>query len=87
MNPISRLLYNAISLYELIVFISVVMSWFLANPYQPIVRFIYSITNPVFHRVRRALPFVCAGGIDFSPLIVILALELLRGFLARPIFI
>ena len=84
---ITKLIYNAISLYELIVFVSVILSWFRANPYQPIVRFIYSATNPVFRRVRQALPFVCAGGIDFSPVVVLCALELLRGLITRPLFL
>jgi len=82
------LIYNLINLYELIVILSVVFSWFRLSPYNPLVRFVYSITRPVFLRVRMTFPFVVMNnGLDLSPLVVILGLELLRGFVWRPWFI
>ncbi len=50
------------------------------NPYNPIVRFIYSATQPVFDFVREHIPVVF-GGIDLSPIIVILGLEFLQQYL------
>ncbi len=55
--------------YMWIVIARVVISWVNADPYNPIVRAIVSVTEPVLYRIRRALP-VFAGGIDFSPLVV-----------------
>ncbi len=57
-----------------------VISWVNADPYNPIVRFLYDITEPVLGRIRRVLP-VSMGGIDFSPVILIIAIMFLQSFL------
>lgn len=73
-------LSSILDLYFWVVIVSAVLSWIEPNPYNPIVRFIYAITEPVFDWVRRRLP-VFFGGIDFSPWIVIIAI----GFIQRVI--
>lgn len=70
-------LNSILDLYFWVVIISAVLSWIEPNPYNPIVRFIYAITEPVFDWVRRRLP-VFFGGIDFSPWIVIIAIGLIQ---------
>jgi len=60
----------------------VVISWVNADPYNPIVRAIVSVTEPVLYRIRRALP-VYGGGIDFSPIIAFLAIYFLQIFLVQ----
>ena len=67
-----------LNLYFWIVFIAVILSWIEPNPYNPIVRFLYSVTEPVFDFVREHLPVVF-GGIDFAPMVVLLAI----GFIQR----
>jgi len=67
-------------LYTLVVLASVVMSWVDASPYNPIVRVIYSITEPVFDWVRRRLP-VFFGGLDFSPFVVLIGIQFLEQYL------
>ena len=57
-----------------------VISWVNADPYNPIVRFLYEITEPVLGRIRRFLP-VCMGAIDFSPVILIIVILFLQSFL------
>ncbi len=57
-----------------------VLSWVSPDPYNPIVRFIHNVTEPVLYRVRAFIPF-SFGGIDFSPIIVFLAIIFLRTFL------
>ena len=74
---IAGILSSALYIYFWIVIIAALMSWIEPNPYNPIVRFIYSITEPVFDFVREHLPVVF-GGIDFSPLIVILVIQLFQ---------
>ena len=71
------MLSQLLNLYMWIVIISAVMTWIEPNPYNPIVRFVYSITEPVFDFVREHLP-VIFGGIDFSPLVVIIAIQFLQ---------
>jgi len=52
------------------------------DPYNPIVRFLYNATEPLLYRVRRSLPLF-AGGIDFSPLLIILVIYFLQAFLVQ----
>jgi len=69
-----------LTVYMWIVIARALISWVNPDPYNPIVRFLYSATEPLLYRVRRALPF-STGGIDFSPLIVIFVLVFLQNFL------
>lgn len=57
-----------------------VISWVNADPYNPIVRFLYEITEPVLGRIRRIIP-VSMGSIDFSPVILIIIILFLQSFL------
>lgn len=72
----------ALQIYSWIIIARVVISWVNADPYNPIVRAIYSITEPVLYRIRRALP-VFAGGIDFSPIVVFIGIIFLQSFLVQ----
>lgn len=65
-----------------VVIIRAVLSWVNPDPYNPIVRFIHNITEPVLFRIRYRLP-INYGGIDFSPIIVLLAVVFLRTFLVN----
>jgi len=71
-----------LTIYMWIVIIRALISWVSPNPYNPIVRFLYRATEPVLWRVRRILP-IGGFGIDFSPLIVILVIYVLKVFLVR----
>ena len=61
-----------------------VISWVNADPYNPIVRFLYEITEPVLGRIRRFLP-VSMGSMDFSPVILIVVIMFLQSFLVPTI--
>ena len=74
LEAIATVLGMVLRLYFWILIARVVISWVNADPYNPIVRAIVSITEPVLYQVRRTLP-VFIGGIDFSPIVVILGLE------------
>ena len=68
-----------IDLYSLIVFVAVILSW-LQLPYDsPVVQFVNSLTGPLLRPIRRALPSI--GGLDFSPMILLVGLQMLKGFL------
>ena len=69
-----------LNLYMWIIIARAVISWVNPDPYNPIVRFLYSITDPVLLAIRRRLP-LSFGGIDFSPILVILAIIFLQRFL------
>lgn len=57
-----------------------VISWVNADPYNPIVRFLYEITEPLLGRIRRILP-MSMGSIDFSPVILIIIIIFLQSFI------
>lgn len=73
-----------IQIYTWIVIIAALITWVNPDPYNPVVRFLYSVTEPVFSWVRsiigRVIP-IHTLGIDFSPLIVVLILVFLQQFL------
>jgi YggT family protein len=71
-----------LTIYMWIVIIAVLISWVNPDPYNPIVRFLYSMTEPVFSFVRRKLPLP-AMPIDISPLIVVVAIVFLQMFLVE----
>ena len=69
-----------LSVYVWVVIIAALLSWVSPDPYNPIVRFLYSVTEPVFRPIRRRIGFRL-GPIDISPMIVILAIMFIRKFL------
>jgi YggT family protein len=77
---LAEVLHWVLSIYMWIVIIAALISWVNPDPYNPIIRFLYSVTEPVFSMVRRLLPFPSMG-IDFSPIIVFLAIMFLDRFL------
>ncbi len=79
-NSIATILHILLNLYMWIFIIRALISWVSPDPYNPIVRFLYNITDPVMDRIRRYLP-LNFGGIDLSPMVVILALIFLDSFL------
>lgn len=74
-----------LDLYLWVVIIRALVSWVNADPYHPIVRFLHALTDPLLDRIRRALP-LDAGGIDFSPIIVIVGIYFLKGFVVRTLY-
>ncbi len=70
-------LQEVLGLYSWIVLIAVLLTWIEPNPYNPIVRFLYSVTEPVFDLVREHIPVVF-GGIDLSPIIVFIAIRFVQ---------
>ncbi len=78
---IANVLNLALSLFVWLIIIRALISWFSPDPYNPLFQFLYRITEPILSLVRNALPNF--GGIDISPIVVLLAIEFLKGFLIR----
>src|SRR5262245_25245791 len=76
---------TVLNIYWWIIIASAILSWVNPDPYNPIVRFLRSATEPVMYRVRRVLP-LAFGGVDFTPLVLLLAVQFLRMFLVPTIF-
>ena len=79
---VARVLDIGLSVYMWIIIGRAVVSWVNADPYNPIVRFLHSATEPVLSAIRRQVP-VFYSGIDFSPILVILAIVFLRTFVVQ----
>ena len=77
---IAHILDIILNIYTWIIIIAALISWVNPDPYNPIVRFLYSVTEPVLRPVRRLIR-IGAVGIDVSPLIVILIILFIRRFL------
>ncbi|HVU12694.1 MAG TPA: YggT family protein [Phototrophicaceae bacterium] len=74
------IIYYILVLFELIVLARVLLSWFpTVDRYNPIVKFIFDVTEPVLRPIRERLPQT--GTIDFSPLIVFLIINVLISLL------
>ena len=82
LDAVALVIEYVLQIYSWIVIARVVVSWVNADPYNPIVRAIYSMTEPVLYRIRRALP-VYGGGIDFSPIVVFIGIMFLQSFLVQ----
>lgn len=76
-----------LGLFILLMIVSIILSWLVSfkivNPYNPFVGSIWrmtsAITEPVLKPIRNILPPL--GGLDFSPLVVILLIQFIRGWL------
>lgn len=62
-------------LLQLVLLARVLVSWIPVDPYHPIIQTLYQITEPVLEPIRQLLP--PGGGIDFSPLIAMLLVQVL----------
>ncbi len=73
-----------LSLYVWVIIARAIISWVNPSPYHPVVRFLYRVTEPVLRPIRRIIPPIY--GIDFSPIIVIFAIYLIKNILYRMFF-
>jgi YggT family protein len=70
-----------IDVYSLVILASVILSWIQLSPDNPIVSVVNRLTEPVLGPIRRALPDM--GGLDISPMVVLLGLRLLSKALVQ----
>ena len=82
LTAIARVLDVVLTLYMWVIIARAILSWVSPDPYNPIVRFIHNITEPVLYQVRKRLP-LNFGGIDFSPIVVLLAIFFLQQFVVQ----
>lgn len=89
MNLLRFLIGIAFDIMYWLIIIRALISWFAPNIHDPnwrkILKFLYDITEPILSPIRRLLPDN-RWGIDFSPLIAIIALRLIQGFLFQLLY-
>lgn len=79
---LAKIIDVVLTLYMWVIIAQALISWVNPDPYNPIVRFLYRVTEPVLAPIRRWLP-MRGMGVDFSPLIVILVIYFLQWFLVK----
>ena len=82
---VAKILNLVLVIFMWIVIARAVLSWVSPDPYNPIVRFVHNVTEPVLYRIRMFIP-VSFAGIDFSPIIVILGIVVLKEFVVNILY-
>ncbi|MFZ0051135.1 MAG: YggT family protein [Desulfobaccales bacterium] len=81
---LAQILNLGLTIYMWLIIARALLSWVNPDPYNPIVRFLYNVTEPVLAWVRQRLPLVYSG-LDLSPLLVLAVIYFLRIFLVASI--
>jgi len=82
LDALAIVIHYLLYTYMWLIIIRAILSWVSPDPYNPIVRFLYQVTEPVLYRVRQFLPFRGLG-IDLSPILVFIIIIFLDGFLVQ----
>lgn len=80
-----QLINTLFRLYEMIIVARVIISWVPFNRDNPIIQWIFRLSEPLLDPIRRILP-TGSIGIDFSPFLLLLALSLVRKLLISTLF-
>ena len=81
-----QLTTTLLTLYMWVAIASALLTWVNPDPYNPIVRFMRNITDPVYMRIRRWFPFVVLGSMDLSPIVVIFGIQIINAVLDKLVF-
>ncbi len=80
---VADLLSLVINVYTFVIIVAAFLSWVNPDPYNPIVRTLRSMTEPVFARIRKHISFVVFNGVDLSPVVALILLQLLSGVVVQ----
>lgn len=83
---VARVLDTLLSLYFWIVILAAILSWVRPDPYNPIIRTLTALTEPVLYRIRKYLPFTYINGLDLSPIVVLIVIQLVQSIVVRTLF-
>lgn len=84
LNAVAYVIDVVLTIYTYIIIGRAIISWVNPDPYNPIVRFLYRATEPLLYRVRRIIPDL--GGLDISPLVVLLVIFFIQKFAVSSLF-
>lgn len=79
---VAKVLDVVLIAYMWVVIARAVLSWVSPDPFNPIVRFIHNVTEPLLYQIRARIP-VNFGGIDISPIVVFVVIIFLRTFVVN----
>jgi YggT family protein len=81
LNALAQVFSIILTVLYWLIIVRALLSWVSPDPYNPVVQFLYKVTEPVLYPIRKILPFSLKFGIDISPLIAFLAIIFLKSFL------
>ena len=81
---LARVIHLVLSLMVWLIIGRALISWFSPDPYNPLVQFLFRVTEPVLSPIRNVLPYF--GGIDLSPIVVLLAIEFFKSFIVSLLY-
>jgi YggT family protein len=70
------ILISLVNVYIWVIIITALLSFVNPDPYNPIVQFLYRVTNPAYAFVRRFIK-TDFNGLDFAPLIIVIGLQVI----------
>ncbi len=85
LSPIIGAIYYLLEFYKWIMIIAIFLSWLNPDPYNPIVRLIYSLTEPVLYRIRRIIR-LRIGMLDLTPIIFFIMIQIIQNLLNTLIY-
>ena len=83
---VAVLLQGLLTIYWWMLIVKCVISWVSPDPYNQIVMTLNKLTEPVLAEVRRKLPFIMFGTMDFSPILLLFVIQFLQSFLVKSLF-
>ncbi len=78
MMTLIYLLVMLLNIYTWVIIIRAVMSWVAPVPSHPLAQILVNVTEPILKPLRRLVPPSALGGIDVSPILAILAIQVIR---------
>lgn len=83
---VTGILNSILTVYSIVVLIACLLSFVNPDPYNIVVRTIRMLTEPVFYRIRKWLPFVSIGGLDLSPIVLLIGIQLFKGVIIQSVY-
>jgi YggT family protein len=80
LSVIVEMANGLLTLYKYVLIAAALISWVNPDPFNPIVRLLARLTDPVLRPIRRVIP-LGNSGLDLSPMLAILAIFFIRNFL------
>lgn len=78
---LGNILFTALEVFKWLVIVRCLLSFIPHNPHQPVIKFIYDVTEPLMAPFRRILPL--AGGVDFSPILLFFVIQIVQSLVSR----
>ena len=85
-NILEAIIYivdTLLTVYSFVVIVACLLSWVNPDPYNPIVRILRNLTEPLLWRIRKYLPFTYVSGLDLSPVVLLLAIQLVKMIIVK----